>query len=182
MPFNANTLTIGQSFEVAPAATKSGAIFGGWSDGTLLYGAGSTYFVNGVISNITLTAQWIPTYTVHYVMNGSESTPEVDATLASGTSIVVAAEPTRSGYTFSGWLDNAIPEVLHAAGSSFSVVQDSNLTAQWTPVSYSVTYALAGGTSTLPTQSNKNIGNTFEIAGTPTKAGYSFTGWSDGTN
>ena len=182
LPVNTNTYTIGQNFTVAAAASKTGAIFGGWSDGTLLYGAGSTYFVNGLIANITLTAQWIPTYTVHYVMNGSGSTPEADATLASGTSIIVATEPTRTGYTFSGWLDNATPQVLHAAGSAFSVVQDSNLTAQWTPISYSVTYALASGTSTLPTQTAKNIGNTFTIASEPTRPGYLFTGWSDGTN
>ena len=171
---------INGSFALASVPTRSGYVFGGWSDGTSIYSAGSTYTVGS--SNITLTAQWIPLFTVHYVMNGSLTTPDADVTAASGTVVALAAEPTRTGYTFAGWLDNLPTPVLNAAGSNFTVVQDSNLKASWTPVAYTVTYALASGTSTLPTQANVNISKTFTVAPTPTRAGYTFNGWSDGTN
>jgi len=171
---------INNTFTVAAAPTRASYVFGGWSDGTTIYAAGATYTVGS--ASITLTAQWIPTYTVHYVMNGSSTTPDADVTTTSGTVVTLAAAPTRTGYTFAGWLDNLPTPVLRAAGSSFTVIQDSNLQARWTPVAYTVTYALASGTSALPTQANVNISNTFTIADAPTRSGYRFTGWSDGTN
>ena len=179
LPTEANK-NINNTFTIAAAPTRDTYIFGGWSDGTSIYSAGSTYTVGS--ASITLTAQWIATYTVHYVMNGSMTTPEADTTTASGTSVTLSAAPTRTGYTFAGWLDNLTPQNLRAAGSSFTVVQDSTLQASWTPIPITVTYALASGTSTLPTQASLNINNTFTIASTPTRAGYRFTGWNDGTN
>jgi len=171
---------INNTFTIAAAPTKATFIFGGWSDGSSIYAAGATYTVRS--SNITLTAQWIPTFTVRYLMNGSSTTPDADVTTTSGTVVVLAAEPTRTGYTFAGWLDNLPTPVLRAAGSNFTVIQDSTLQARWTPVAYTVTYALASGTSAVPTQANVNINNTFTTAATPTRPGYMFTGWSDATN
>ena len=179
LPTQANK-NINNTFTIAAAATRDGYVFGGWSDGTSIYSAGSTYTVGA--ANITLTAQWVPTYTVHYVMNGSLTMPTADTTTASGTIVALASAPSRTGYTFAGWVDNLPTPVTHAAGSNFTVIQDSTLQASWLPVAYTVTYALASGTSTLPTQASQNINNTFTIASTPTRAGYLFTGWSDGTN
>lgn len=168
------------TFNVAAAPTRAGYIFGGWSDGTSIYSAASTYTVAS--SSITLTAEWIPLYTVHYVMNGSLTTPDADTTTALGTIVALAAAPTRTGYTFTGWVDNLPTPVVHAAGSNFTVIQDSTLQARWTAIPITVTYSLASGTSTLPTQASVNINNSFTIAATPTRPGYTFTGWSDGTN
>jgi outer membrane protein OmpA-like peptidoglycan-associated protein len=57
------------------------------------------------------------------------------------------------------------------------------LTAQWTAISYTVTYAHGGGTGTLPTQANRTIGQTFSVSvGTALTNGTDvFNGWSDGT-
>ena len=77
------------------------------------------------------------------------------------------------------WLDSAAQ--LHPASTSFSVLQNSVLTAQWTPTPITITYALNNGTSTTPTQSNLFYHNTFQVAQTPTRTGYTFAGWSDGT-
>lgn len=170
---------INETFTVASAPTRAGFVFGGWSNGSTIYSAGSGYTVAS--SDITLTAQWVPTFTVSYILNGSLDTPTANSTVASGTSVLLAAAPTRTGYTFAGWLGNG-ETTTRAAGSSFIVVEDSTLRASWTPVNYNVTYSLASGTSTLPTESAKNIGNEFAVAATPTRSGYTFTGWSDGIN
>ena len=167
------------AFTVAATPTRDTYVFGGWSNGTTIYSAGNSYTV--ATSNITLAAQWIATFTVHYVMNGSATTPAVDALYASGTVITTAAAPTLTGYTFDHWL--ASNTLTPAASADFAVIANSTLTATWTPVAYSVTYALNGGTSTLPTQANVNINNIFRITPTdPIRAGYLFTVWSDGTS
>ncbi len=45
---------------------------------------------------------------------------------------------------------------------------------------YTVTYDLDGGDGEAPTETNKLAGDTFEIAGAPTKEGYEFLGWKCG--
>jgi uncharacterized repeat protein (TIGR02543 family) len=52
--------------------------------------------------------------------------------------------------------------------------------ARWSGVSYAITYALNGGSGSAPTQSNVSSGGSFTTAATPTKAGFTCTGWSDG--
>lgn len=53
-----------------------------------------------------------------------------------------------------------------------------------TAPTYEVTYDLADGTGTLPTQAATPEGGTFALASAEglSKAGYSFAGWNDGTN
>ena len=57
------------------------------------------------------------------------------------------------------------------------------LTAQWSAnTTHTVTYANGGGTGTAPTQAAVSEGASFTVAAnTFTRAGYSFTGWNDGT-
>lgn len=171
--------TINETFTVAATPTKDTFIFGGWSDGKTTTSAGNSYSVES--STVTLTAQWIATYEVSYLMNGSLTTPVSNTIYTVDSITATASAPTRTGYTFDHWKDSNGD--TYTAGSNFKVIRDSALKAQWTAVAYTVTYSLNSGTSSLPTQANVNITNSFTIAPTmPTRAGYRFTGWSDGTN
>ncbi|HEY5110994.1 MAG TPA: fibronectin type III domain-containing protein, partial [Acidimicrobiales bacterium] len=92
----------------------------------------------------------------------------------------------KTGYTFTGWntLANGTG-ASYADGASYPFTSSTTLYAQWSINSYSVTYSLGGGTGiTLPTQTSVATGLTFSVyAGTnPTRVGYTFRGWSDGTN
>ena len=51
------------------------------------------------------------------------------------------------------------------------------------PVKYTVTYALGGGTGTVPTETDKEAGAKFDLASGDglTKENHTFDGWSDGT-
>jgi uncharacterized repeat protein (TIGR02543 family) len=170
------------TFALAATPTKADFYFAGWSDGATTYGALATYSITAnTPSAITLTAQWIPIYTVSYVLNGSSSSVTGEGSYTSGTVVTLTSAPTRTGYTFNNWLDSS--GVTHAAGSSFTVLQNSVLQAQWTPVLYSVTYALNGASGTLPLQSSLAMNSPFVVTSTePVRAGYIFTGWSDGTS
>jgi len=167
-----------ETFTVAARPTRSGYQFADWFDGKSGYDANATYRVE--TSTVTLTARWVPVYTLHYTLNGSSDTPEADTTAVGGTVVQLAAAPTRPGYTFTGWLGRN--NTLLPASDTFTIVEDSNMIAQWTAISRSVTYNTAGASSDTPTVTSKIINDSFSLASAPTRAGYLFDGWFDGTD
>jgi uncharacterized repeat protein (TIGR02543 family) len=120
---------------------------------------------------------------VTYALGGGSGTLPTQSPIVEGTFFTVAsgAGLTRPGYTFAGWSDGT---ATYQPGSNYTVgATGVTLTAQWTPITSPVTYALGGGTGTLPTQSAVPNGGTFSVAsGTGlTRPGYTFAGWSDGS-
>jgi uncharacterized repeat protein (TIGR02543 family) len=168
--------TIGQTFTVGADPTKTGYTFGGWSDGTLTYGAGATYTVD---NNVVLTAVWNPiAYRVTYDLALGTSATPVQVNRIIGQTFVVAAAPTRAGYTFVKWSDGTN---LYAAGDTYTVASaDVILSATWTATPLHVTYSLATATGTAPTETDKTIGNTFALAAEPVWTNHDFLGWTDG--
>ena len=169
----------GTHVNVAAAPTRDGYNFGGWLDQNgVTYSAGQSF---AVIENSTLSAIWnaIP-YSVGYSLNSAPGTAPIQSSVTIGSVFTLAAAPTWAGYTFGGWYDGII---TYGAGSAY-VTGDSNisLTAQWTPINYTVTYDLAGGTSAVPSSLVKNVGQSFSVPTAPTRAGWIFDGWNDGTN
>lgn len=179
------------SNNVASSVVVNGTYYAfvGWSDGNTTYATGTSYLLS---SNVTMTAIWVQAYEVRYSFNGgtaANGTSEVDAECTvvngsallctNGQSITLNAAPSRAGYNFAGWRDQSGTDI--AAGTSHSLTLTSYLFyAQWTPISYTVTYSPNGGSST-PTESSKNIGDRFTLANGITRTGYTFNGWSDGS-
>jgi hypothetical protein len=154
--------------------------FVSWSDGTKTYSPGQNYLMGA--QPVVLTAQWTRIYNVRYSFNGgSVATPIADQQKISGDVITITAViPSRGGYEFLNWKDQS--GRVASAGDSYSV-SDNNylLYAQWRAISYSVSYDVNGG-DTEPQEPNHVIGDTFNVAAAPTKAGHDFSHWSDGTN
>ena len=88
--------------------------------------------------------------------------------------------PTRSGYIFTGWNTKA-----DGSGDAFTAATDvtSNITvyAQWKDsTTYSVTYkdGVDGTAFADQTTADLHVGDTTPaFSGTPTRSGYTFTGW-----
>ena len=133
-------------------------------------------------ANITFTATWTRLYNVTYSFNGGTvATPIPDSQQVEGDTITVTYEvPTRIGYDFAGWIDQSGESAVEGADY---VVRDGHYLfyAQWSPTLYNVIYDAAGG-SPVPTQAARTIGQSFAVGAAPTKFGYSFNGWTDGTN
>ena len=74
----------------------------------------------------------------------------------------------------------AITSVLAIGSAAVACGGDENPSE---PVKYAVSYALNGGSGTLPTESNKAAGEKFELAAATglSKDDHTFDGWSDGT-
>ena len=94
---------------------------------------------------------------------------------------------TRTGYTFKGWnekADGTGTDWTNWIGKPWKWTYARNVTlyAQWTRDNYTITYNLNGGAITgQPTSYNVESNNI--TLPTPTKTGYTFTGWtgSNGT-
>jgi uncharacterized repeat protein (TIGR02543 family) len=174
-----------QTFTLSSGSTlaKIGSSISGWSDGTSSYSVSTTYTMPA--NNVTLTAQWTAvSYTITYANGGGSGTlpTQVNKEYTQTFSIASGSALTKSGHTFAGWNDGTSSYV--ATDVYTMPANNVTLTAQWTAISYTVTYANGGGTGTLPTQANRTIGQTFTVAaGTSLSKGTDvFNGWDDGTN
>ena len=165
--------------------TKTGYTFSGWSYGTDIYEAGDKFDMPA--DDVMLTAQWtVIDYTVTYNGNGSDGgiVPSDDTVYHYNDEVTVLTdEPTKTGYTFSGWSDGTN---TYNSGDKFNMpADDVMLTAQWTAIDYTVTYNGNGSNSAKAPKDNtvyhyEDIVTV--LTGKPAKTGYTFGGWSDGTN
>ena len=135
-----------------------------------------------------------------YDAAGGVTTP-ASGSAPNATSITLASATTRTGYTFAGWTDGSACDGLnppelgglcvagvasYQAGGTYTFYSDGStvtFTAEWTPTTQSVTYALDGGVGTLPTQGTVATDGSFTVASGSglSRSGYSFAGWFDGT-
>ena len=88
-----------------------------------------------------------------------------------------APNPTRTGYTFGGWID----ESGNLVGENWNYDGNQTFTAQWNPISYSITYVLNGGTNSDSNPPTYTIEDTFDLLAA-SKPGYSFEGWYSDPN
>ena len=158
-----------------PTPTRKGYNFNGWY-------RGNTRFENGtwkLTENITLTAHWTPIqYSIKYVLNGGTNAYANPGTYNIENEITLAA-PSRKGYTFEGWTyeGQTTPkkDVVIAKGT----IDALTFTANWKANDYTITFNTDGGELT-----NKTMTVTYDkqyTLPTPTKTGYEFVGWYDGS-
>ncbi len=150
------TSTVVYGSEITPEAepTKEGYTFSGWSEIPENMPAG----------DVVVTGSFIPnSYTLSYIVDGEEYKT---ASVTYGTAITPEAEPTKEGYTFSGWSE--IPNTMPA--------EDVTVTGSFTINQYLLTYILEG-------EEYKSYEIDFNTALTPepvpTKKGMTFSGWGD---
>jgi uncharacterized repeat protein (TIGR02543 family) len=175
-----------QQFNLAPSNGFTKTIGGNlyafvaWSANSATYTPGQSYFMPA--ADITFTATWTRVYNVTYSFNGGTvATPIAESQRTAGDTITVTYEvPTRIGYDFAGWLDQSGESAIEGADY---VIRDGHYLfyAQWTATLYNVIYDAAGG-SPVPTQAARTIGQSFAVGAAPSKFGYNFKGWFDGTN
>ena len=135
-----------------PPAGKDGYVFDGWHDNEL--GEGKRYVFTGKTMparNITLYAKWsAPTHNVTFDL-GYDAPPEATTpptqTVQHRKTAQQPEDPTRDGFSFTGWYDED--------GSPFNfatlIVKNVKLTAHWLSNStFKVEYDKNGGDGTVP--------------------------------
>ena len=169
-------VTYGQPVGQLPVPVREGYVFLGWFDETgSRYDASTVYSVAG---DVTLTARWgqeSSTFTVTLDAAGGTVEPST-LPVVYGEAIGQLPTPTRMGYTFTGWYDEAGHR--YDASTVYSVRHDMTLVAGWTPNTYTVTFDANGG-AVEPASMTVTFGQAMGKLPTPTRDGYTFDGWYD---
>lgn len=153
--------------------TRTGYKFIGWTGSN-----GSTPQMNvsiakGGHTNLTYKANWeVNNYSISYVLNGGKNNANNKTTYNINSGTISLYNPTRDYYNFKEWQLNG--QKVTSISSS-STLKDITLTAIWTPIGYTITYDLDGGTASNVTKYNIET-STFTLTN-PKKDGYSFVGW-----
>ena len=166
-----------------PVPTRNGYTFTGWT-GTGLSSATKTVTVTkGSTGNRSYTANWSANkYTVSYNANGGSGSMSQDTATFGESYTAKSNSFSRTGYTFAGWNESA-----DGKGSdwtswigkpwTWNYTKSITLYAQWTKNTYSISYNLNGGNLSGQKTSYDVTTEAFTLP-TPTRNGYSFTGWT----
>mgnify|MGYP004465302341 CR=1 FL=1 len=147
-----------------PTPVRPGYTFAGWYNGEEKFEATTM-----PTQSLTLKAHWtISQYTITFDTDGGSEIAPI--TQDYGTTIIAPAAPTKTGYTFGGW-DKEIPGTMPA--------ENVTVKATWTANTYMVSFDANGGSCT-PTSKSVTYASTYGDLPTPTREGYTFTGWYDG--
>ena len=158
------------------APTKEGYEFKGWSDGTNTYQPNNTVTVS---KDTTFTAIWekvVNNVKVKYDLGNGQS--DVEETVKEGSNITLKEAPMKQPHKFKGWFDGS---KTYQPKDTVTVSKDTTFTAIWEKVvnNVKVKYDLGNGQSDVAETVVKGTDITLKEA--PTKEGYTFKGWSDGT-
>ena len=129
------------------------------------------------------------TYKIAYNLNGGTNNSDNPSSynVLYGVSL---KNPTRQGYTFSGWYngDTKVNGINEGKGANFAssaelyselekrTIGDVTLEARWTPNKYTLSFNPNGGTVN-PTSKTVSYGSPYGDLPTPTKSGNTFLGW-----
>lgn len=184
----AQHLAVGDSLqEPTSKPTRSGYTFIGWSisaDGTEPVRDFAADPVPD--SDMTLYAQWaVNTPIVTFDLNGGTGAVPPEQNITVGAKIQEpTAEPTRTGYTFTGWSSKVDgSEGIWDFAANRMPNRDVTLYAQWQLNTYIVTFDVNGGTSETPPVQTAVFGSKVqEPTRKPTRNDYNFSGWYDENN
>ena len=147
-------LKVGATITAEPKPTKEGYTFSGWNEEIPKKMPAEDVIITGTFT--------VNKYKLTYKIDGEEyKTSEVEY----GATITAEEEPTKEGYTFSGWSE--IPETMPA--------EDVVITGTFSINSYTITYKIDD--EVFKTESVE-YGSTITPPDAPEKEGYTFE-WID---
>jgi uncharacterized repeat protein (TIGR02543 family) len=180
-PTSGQTDTDGK-LSTLPTPAREGYTFNGWF--TAPGGGVAISTATEFSSDETIYAQWgliiiEPTiYTVTFDPNGGTVSPTSGQTSPDGK-LPTLPTPAREGYTFNGWFTAPGGGVAITTATEFS--SDETIYAQWgqiiiEPTIYTVTFDPNGG-AVYPTSGQTDTDGKLSTMPTPTREGYTFSGW-----
>ena len=183
-----NSFTINSNTVVAPSMT--GYKFMNWraiySNGTM-FNLTPAGIPAGSTGDVLLAAMWDPIpiyYNITYILDGGVNAPGNPSVYTVASTFPIGIDnPSRSGYTFLGWV------VVYSNGttvplvSSYSIPTGSagnvTLTAVWSPIiqTFSIEYNLNGGVNAVGNPTSYSTNSLPLSIAKPSRAGYVFSYW-----
>jgi uncharacterized repeat protein (TIGR02543 family) len=171
------TFETGTIFLQAPS--RDGYSFGGWYDNEGLVGTAMTQIGTGSTGTVRLYAKWsVINYAISYsYLHDGTNHPSNPSTYTVATSTITLQPPSRTGYEFGGWFDNA-----SLTGSSISQIPagstgNRTLYAKWSGSECTVSFNQTGGSVPDPQSKVVAFGSSYGPLAVTTRPGYDFNGW-----
>ena len=162
---NVTSYTYGVGATLPTDVTRTGYTFKGWYDNESLTGSPVTAIGDTETGNKEYWAKWeINQYTI--TVKPENGKADITITQDYGKPITAPADPTREGYTFTGW-DRDIPATMPA--------ENMTVTAKWKVNQYTITFDTNGGSEITPI--TQDYGTAITAPASPTREGYTFIGW-----
>jgi uncharacterized repeat protein (TIGR02543 family) len=154
---------------------KPGYTFNGWfsaESGGTKYGWPHT-----LSDDVTMHAQWLDNNKAHYTITfDPHGGSAVEAlTGEEGTGVDKPADPERPGYTFNGWFSAESGGTKY--GWPHTLNDDVTMHAQWTIVTYNISYTLNGGTNAAANPPSYTVTELPISLAAASREGYTFGGW-----
>ena len=147
------TFKYGETVVAIENPTKVGHTFAGWSE---------ELPVKMPANDLYVSATWtVNSYKLTFDVDGNLT----EKTFKYGESVTAIENPTKVGHTFTGW-SKELPVKMPA--------NDLYVSATWTVNSYKLTFDVDGNL----TEKTFKYGESVTAIENPTKAGYTFAGWS----
>ena len=161
-----------------PTPTYAGYDFLGWFDSNeVSYNSGTWAQAH----DLYLTAHWnLHDYAINYALQGGTNAAANPATYTVTSNDIVLADPSKTGYSFTGWTNANVSTPTKGLTIKKGSVGDLSFTANWTANTYVVSYDAGEGTVDHATDSF--VFDTDYALPTPTRTGYAFAGWLNGTD
>ena len=134
------------------------------------------------VTDVTITK--VETYTITYDLAGGalpegKTNPETYTKL---TDTFTLNNPEKEGYTFAGWTGTDLTEAAVTVTVAKGSTGNRSYTATWTPVEYTITYNLNGGTNAAANPAVYTIETPTITLADPTREGFIFGGWYDNSD
>ena len=163
-------------YGILPEVEKDGYTFNGWKNSNGDFVSSDTLY--NVPEDTNLYAEWnLITYDIKYNLNGG-TLDEAPTNYNVESEDIIIPSPKKDGYSFIGWTtsDNKEPKIDYKI--STGSIGDKELTANYEPIAYYISYNSSEGQGEMEkqefayNQTSKLNKNQF------TKEGYTFIGWS----
>lgn len=181
LPTTYAVTTGSQIIKLNQPSPTTGKTFMGWvltaTDGNWTQSDinGLNLLAGGKYGNVTLTAQWQSVdYKITYNFGCEDymDPGNPNGFTSSGLPITLL-NPTRPGYTFTGWHQNS---TSGAVITQLTAYQNYSLYATWSLNTYVATFDANGGDLTGSSSANYSITGSITLP-TVTRPGYEFVGW-----
>ena len=156
--------------------SRNGYTFGGWFAEEDFSGTQVTGFASDIGRNVELWAKWTATqYDITYNLDGGTNHAGNPANYTIETPTFTLQAPTRAGYEFDGWTYDNVTTPMTTVTIERGSTGERTYTANWSPISYDITYITQGGTHSNPTSYTVESGTI--TLGDAELTGYTFEGW-----
>ena len=174
---NPDTYTIESEDITLNKPTRDGYTFAGWTGTDLTDATEDVTIAKGTTGKREYIANWTAIeYTISYELNGGSADNQETYTIE--TEDITLNNPTRDGYTFTGWTGTGLTEKTITATIAQGSTGTREYTANWTANTYEIVFDSNGGSGTIENESMTYDVSKALIENSFTYEDHVFTGWN----